>query len=335
MGKAPNSYFYPTITSEMLKELHAEVTSTKSVKRSVAKWKARYSLTHNPAYLENKYFTWRANNDIQTTFPETPVNHLPSVQEIGYTDRAWAADFHLPYVNTFCLTEFLGWAKARGITELVLGGDIVDFDWCSHWPSGVAAGNAPEVNDQIKYCFQIFRAMLGVFKKIYWIPGNHEGRALRAAAHKLDLIYWQRLFLMDISPEGRTIEDLTSRVEIVGLPHLRITGGPTGDWIICHQKNYRKSPGSVAAELCNKYECNVVTTHEHTGAIIPSKTSSKWQGVASHCMADPRKVEYKWARISLHNNWTLGWGYWEDGIGHLVRYSGDIGGSASSLSRQE
>jgi hypothetical protein len=333
MSESYHSYLYPIITDDMMQALHGTVIESRSVKRSVKQWKSDNNLPHTINYLENKYYTWRATSEAAESLPEEPSNFLPSVQDIGYTDRVWAADLHLPYINTLCLTEFLGWSKAHGYTECVLGGDIIDFDWCSHWPSGVAAGNAPQVEDQIKYCFQIFRAMLGVFKKIYWIPGNHEARALRTVAHKLNLVHWQRLFLTDIDERGMTVEDLSSRVEIVSLPHLRITGGPTGDWMICHQKNYRKTPGSVAAELCNKYECNVVTTHEHTGAEVPSKTSAKWQGVASHCMADPRKVEYKWSRISLHNNWTLGWGYWQDGVGRLVRFSGDLGGAASSLTR--
>lgn len=324
MGKLANAYLYPTVTDELLLDLHKTVLKNKAVKRSVVQWAKKHGLTQSEGYLANKYYSWRASREIAETLPEEPENFLPDVLEIPYRDRVWAADLHMPYTHTLCLTEFLGWSKARGYDECILGGDIADMDWCSKWPSSVGTSTSPQVEAQLARCFQNFRAMLGVFKKIYWIPGNHEARALTAVQHRLDLVHWQRLFLTRVDKSGRTIEDLTPYVEIVSLPHLRIVDGPTGDWLLCHQKNYRKSPGSVAAELCNKYECNVVTTHEHTGAELPSKTSAKWQAIASHCMVDERKVDYKWSRITLHNNWTLGWGHWEDGVGRLVRYDRDL-----------
>ena len=238
-------------------------------------------------------------------------NALPPELIANYQDCYIMGDAHMPYINHQAMIEMLTQAKQEGIKTLVLNGDALDFDWASHFMAHSAPASMKDVEYHRRAIYDIMYALAGVFSKIYITRGNHDERLLKKADLKMSLqSAWHMFACPDsewVDREGKPLPNLLNICEITERFYMKMNRSPTGDWLFCHQKNYSVIPGRVAGRLASKEQCNVVTAHEHHLAIVTDGTVAQNYAVNGGCMLDPKKIEYKNMRHTLHPYSAVGW----------------------------
>lgn len=135
---------------------------------------------------------------------------------------------------------------------LIIAGDFINADAFSTYDSDV--GLSP-FGDEVEAGRAVFARLLSVFGRVVWLMGNHErrvGKRTRTALQPRHL--WA---LLSYDP----------RVEVSPWGHCVIENPDGHDWRITHGSDYSINQLTVADQMAQKYQQNIISHHEHHLAI--------------------------------------------------------------------
>lgn len=168
-----------------------------------------------------------------------------------------AGDLHIPSTN-FPLVQSMIDVAARHMTEprsLLICGDLSNGDQDTHH-----APLAPTISRQneLRQLEALMGWLLLTFDTIYLTPGNHlRHRLMNALKADIGADQVVRLF---VPPEH------LRRVTFSWYDEVHVSSGGE-DYVVAHQYQYRQTKLSIANDLAQKYQKNVICFHQHHTAI--------------------------------------------------------------------
>jgi predicted phosphodiesterase len=209
---------------------------------------------------------------------------IPDALELG-GDFIIIGDVHVPYTD-YQFAQLVGRvAEKTGIRRLIIGGDFFTQDNWSKYQHAVLPATWVEERTAARILVQDW---LEVFDEIYTLVGNHDARIMKWSAGQIDE-----------SDVWGMINTSTK------LHHSRLgwcTVNSAGImWRITHPCNYGRNQLTLASDLANKHQSNIITFHEH-------HTASGWDVykrfvcVNGGCLVDPTKLAY----VSLDDSRSAG-----------------------------
>ncbi len=184
------------------------------------------------------------------------------------------ADVHGPFHDAEWMNRTADLALWWGIDNLVIAGDLADFNAFSHYGRQVGI----DADAEIETLGRIVDAVCASFQ-VWYVAGNHDVRPLRMLAHAgLSVSTIMRLFAG--GPRCHLSDyhwcDLTS-----GGRRYRIE----------HPRNASVLPTRVAQSLATKYRCSVIAGHGHLWGITRDASGQDW-AIDSGIVADPLRIGY-------------------------------------------
>lgn len=215
--------------------------------------------------------------------------HLPM------DDYLITCDYHSPYHSIEWHNRSLDVAKKRGIRNVIIIGDLVDFGFASFFYTD----NRPTYDMEKDENKRLIRSFMDNFDKVYLVKGNHEDRLGRMTDGKLQVQVLLELW---------TREEWQNRFQYS--PYDRAFIG--SDWMLVHPKSYSQISGQVAKKLAAIKHMNVINAHGHFLS-YGYDMSGKFLAVDMGGMFDVSKIEYKNIKTSTHPEWNNGFGILKDG----------------------
>jgi hypothetical protein len=165
---------------------------------------------------------------------------------------------------------------------------------------------AEAMDDEITAARQVLVYLMGHFETVYFCRGNHDTRLMNAVQGQVNMQMVCDLILREQDGAG-----LRSR--LVASQHDRLwLKAPDEMWLLCHQKEYAAQTLVVANRLSQKYNCSVVTAHQHHFGVGQSKYGG--HVIADNpCMCDPERIAYKSYNTNSMPNWAFGFSVIKDG----------------------
>jgi len=163
-------------------------------------------------------------------------------------------DVHVPTTNWKFASYVSKVAVSQGIKRLVIVGDLLNFDSLSDFSIDRPV---TQLRKELKYAKKLLNQWAKVFDEIHYFMGNHENRFFRSLKGELTVDLLGGFFDCDNLNIYRS-----SVVELISNGVL---------WRATHQANYSRVTGNVAEALAEKYQCNIITHHEHKVGILRSK----------------------------------------------------------------
>ena len=160
-------------------------------------------------------------------------------------------DVHVPTTDYDFASLVLVVAKKQGVKRLIIAGDMFNMDAFSLYEAVVASPSWREERDAARV---LFHTWLEWFDDIYVIMGNHDRRLQKWAGGQLDE---SDIFGMVTSSD---------KVHVSNWGHLKVKTAQ-GDYMVTHSKEYSINQLTVANEMAQKYQCHMITHHEHHTAI--------------------------------------------------------------------
>ena len=173
---------------------------------------------------------------------------------------ALTCDFHVPFHNEKLLGELIDAAKANGTKDLAIDGDFLDCDNVSKFNSTTLSEETEKITFKGE-CIAaqgVFKQLLAHFDNIYMCQGNHEYRWCALNAGKVGMKQLMAL----CRPSNMSEDEFDARVHITLDDHMFMTTSKS-KWMLCHPRNFRITPLSVARDLAAKYLCNIHMAHGH------------------------------------------------------------------------
>lgn len=158
-------------------------------------------------------------------------------------------DVHLPLTDFELATKAIQHAEEEGCKVCVIGGDLFNMGATSKWRK-----LAPTVSlvDELRLSRYFLKMLTDVFDKIYVIAGNH------------DRWYWNVEERFDFESLVSLVTDEVETGKVVVSPYSEIKIIFHGNtWLVVHQKEARKNYWSIADQIAQKYQTNVIITHVH------------------------------------------------------------------------
>lgn len=208
------------------------------------------------------------------------------------------ADHHIPFIDEQWHYFMLNMAKKFELKQIILAGDFLD-EYCYGWVSGFKAQRRVEdysFSKEKAVAKRILTEYLNQFSKVYWIPGGHDERILKAVNRTLD--------------SSDLITLLTGKDDLIG-KRIFITNHNwcevNGKWRIYHPLKYGRKQLTKAEQYWVKHpEYNIITAHIHRANI--GFTSSEVPKIVCDLgvMADFRKVPWTAFQEGDYPSWRKG-----------------------------
>jgi len=185
-------------------------------------------------------------------------------------------DAHAPRHDAVWMNRVVGLALKWGITDCVIGGDLIDWDALSFFGSALET----DAQEEMACTEQILDALLSSFE-VWYIPGNHEDRVKRLLGHKLPMTSLMRLY------------QPTSNADKIHLSNLYwcevVSGGQK--FYVEHPKNTSVIATRVAQSLAAKYHTHVIMGHNHLWGMTKD-VSGGYYAIEGGVCADPERIPY-------------------------------------------
>ena len=218
-----------------------------------------------------------------------------------------AGDWHINRLDAELAHFMLEIAKDQGVKDIAIPGDFweqgdytsfVDLSWKDHFT---------QEKEAVAMWLQI---LVDSFRGVYFCQGNHEYRWINQNYGRMRM---QELFATTEVVDG---------YEVTNDDHM-ILNPDKDPWLLCHPKNYRKTPGSVARELASIHHMNVCCAHGHQFSNNLDK-SDRYRCIDGMGMFHLPSLEYA-RRTSCHSNVVSGFWLIQDGYPIEYRWSGKHG----------
>lgn len=232
------------------------------------------------------------------------IKLMPMVQA---NELIVTGDWHVPtsnweYLETMC--EFAGRHMRKGARRLALVGDLFNFDAISSYDH---VAPSVSVNHELNAAEAILDYVMDVFDEVYFTMGNHDQRLTKLMAGTFGVERLTRLFVKHIDSGRFKATDLRQMETVSGGKHWRLT----------HQRNYSRNKGIVAAQLCLKYQTNIISHHEHhTG--LGRDVFNRYTWVNNGMMGDYEKMSYVMDADSISPVMCTGFTFLRNGTANLL-----------------
>ena len=214
----------------------------------------------NPEYCRNRMRTIRAERGRNDGIYAQMIDDALEPIIFESDNVALTSDFHIPFTDENLMKILFLAAEEHETRDLIVAGDFFD---CDNWSQFV---KMTESNVNMKMTWhgekeearKEMRRLLHHFDHIYFCRGNHEKRWInlnmgREGMHDI---------FSNIKPSNISEDKYQERVKVTLDDHIHlIQRGQL--WKVCHPRNYRITPLSVARDLAAKHLCNIFIAHGH------------------------------------------------------------------------
>ena len=223
-------------------------------------------------------------------------------EEHIHGDCIIVGDVHLPTTDYELSDLMLTVARKTGIRQLVICGDLLNFDAYSKYESII-----PPLSFQteIEAALTTVGRWAGWFDDMLMGLGNHERRLLKynRGAMRADAL-------------GKIIAVASERLRISTYSHVIIhSGGQI--WRATHQRNYSQIPLRVGRELALKTQMNIITQHQHHVAKGRDKFN-RYTVIDGGGLFDEEKMAYVMLEDSTSPTMCRGFVVLVNGVAHLI-----------------
>jgi hypothetical protein len=212
------------------------------------------------------------------------------------------ADLHEPYLHRDLFYEFLDDCQGADLAAVV--GDLTQSDLFSKFAPRGQTYEDPQATAAL--VMQDFDLILQLVDRLLVIPGNHDfflTRATEGALSPFALI------------ENWANEKYGDRITFSKFPFAYLTASGQ-QWMLHHPDTYRVVPGSIARDMCNRYEMNIACGHSHISGESVSKAGHYAVDIGG--LVDERTVPYRYYTDRPYGVWSPGWLILDE-RGHYLR----------------
>lgn len=163
-------------------------------------------------------------------------------------DWVICGDVHLPTTNFEFAHALLDTAKYLNIRNLAIVGDLLNMDAFSKYDHIVPP---PEFAAEVEPAVRLLAEYSAWFDQMIMTLGNHEHRLFKAVRGNFRSDWFARI-----------LNATDGKLHITPYGHLELQSGDE-KWRLTHPGNYSKNKAKVANLLAQKYQCNIVSFHEH------------------------------------------------------------------------
>jgi hypothetical protein len=250
------------------------------------------------ASSERKIRQWAAKLEGVVAESETPrydqqviTVEAPTVVVIG--------DLEIPDHDADILNRACQIGKKFKADTLILNGDLIAADACSTHRQH--AGITLSANDELDVAESVIGSLSKHFKHIYALSGNHDKR-------------W-RWFTNGQFTVDRLIPKFFKDITFSPFSRLNLISAGV-PWLICHPRQYSKVPGSVARDIAEIEDTNVVAAHMHLLSWSITK-NGKYIAVDGGSCRDANRTAYKVEDVVRFPRWCVGFTVIKDGYPYL------------------
>jgi predicted phosphodiesterase len=188
----------------------------------------------------------------------------------------------------------------KGSRRLIIAGDFFNLDVFSTYSAILHHASWAEERDAGR---ALIKRWLDVFDEIYIVMGNHDRRLQKWAKGELD----------ETDIFGMLIQNPRVVVSNYGWLTVETDSGP---YRVTHGRNYSINQLTVSAELANKFQCNIISHHEHHLAVGWDRYG-RWVIVNNGTLVNPAKLDYAVMDDGKNPNMKQGFTLLRNGTPHL------------------
>jgi hypothetical protein len=163
-------------------------------------------------------------------------------------DCVLVGDVHAPTFDKKLATQVKTVGEALNIDTLLIVGDLINADCFSTYEHPLYP---LPFTAEISAAEKLIADWAGHYQRILMVMGNHDKRLLKKLGGS---------FAADWL--GRILDAGHGRFTVSAYSHIKITSG--GEvFRATHQRNFSRIPGRVGNQLAQKFQCHMITFHEH------------------------------------------------------------------------
>jgi len=234
-----------------------------------------------------------------------------------YGDHLVLNDIHLPFIDMALLDKALQVADILGLKQLVILGDLIDFESVSKFDFG---GDQYTLMDELYIARDYLKEMEKRFDRITFIRGNHDERVIKflkrikkmfeANTKDDEFAAYSAILGVNVSdtPWHQYKKFFESdKVVVSNYAKCEIEG----KYIGLHPSSYSKNPPTVEKQFAYKYHRHIIGTHAHMSA-LGFDMSADYITIQLGGMVDKDLVFYKNMRETTHPDWLPAFGWIKD-----------------------
>ncbi len=250
------------------------------------------------SHHNRKYPFSRIKNCLTTSNPNQFnsrfVNDLKTKIYDDYWQLDWdefivACDTHVPYINERIYNRMLEVAMKYGIKNFIHPGDFWNQDQFSSFD--IDPEDLVTWSEEIKVGGKVLQSLKSVFDNIHFSLGSH------------DIRFWLML-LRQGKAESYDMPFALTGIEDIKVSKYRYANIGT-EWRVTHPKSTVRPGGIPSVRLSAKFDRSMCFAHGHWWWLTMDP-SAKHYLIAPGCMCDPKKIGYKNAWDTGHDEWTPG-----------------------------
>lgn len=247
----------------------------------------------------------RKRRDVTAVPKSTTPDYTEMVLEL-HGDAVVIGDVEIPDHDADMLERAMQIGKLFGIRQLIINGDFMASDGLSaHPPPPKDIAPTPSFDSDKRVAKSIIRALARQFFDITLLEGNHERRLSRFTFGNETVSHMINEFA----------EDAGIGIRASYFAHVDLISGGK-EWLVCHQKNYSRQPGSVARDIAEIQRKNVICAHTHHLSESQTKCGQLMAIDGGYCR-DEKRTMYKVADITRHPKWNPGFVVIRNGYHYL------------------
>ncbi len=244
---------------------------------------------------------WQAQHNIKTGLDVRDVFRSPiRGQPLALSgDIMITGDVHVPYTDYELATRvaMVGKKHLKRPRRLLIAGDLFSMESFSMYAAIIEHPSWAQEREAVK---ELLHLWLAVYDEIYMLMGNHERRLqkwtagafeetdLLALTYSGDKVHWSNFGYCTVDTER-------------------------GKWRVTHPRNYSINRLTVAEALANKFQCNIISHHEHHLAMGYDRYGH-YMLVNNGWLGDESKLPYVALDDSKSNRMMKGFCMLRDGI---------------------
>jgi hypothetical protein len=195
---------------------------------------------------------------------------------------SYCCDLHAPLHNKRMLDRLVAVLLQRGIGDLIIGGDLFDFDSASRFPKASAQAG---LNRTLSIGGDILYALASLFK-LYVLPGNH----CRRVAAKLDEpLEFESLIYAAL--RGRQTK---YPITVTDYDYIYVND----KWVVGHPRFYSRVPAKGGTDVAMLQQRHVIGAHNHVQGILQSPCG-RYLSIDPGHMTEPELTPYHMQSLGM------------------------------------
>jgi hypothetical protein len=225
---------------------------------------------------------------------------------------AIVGDIHVNTTKWDLLNTLVSMSQKAKVNQIAIVGDLFNNDAFSKYDK---TGHESPWGAELASARSIISFMFDHYQTVYFCRGNHDQRWFFQNHGEVSMTTLGDL----LAPNYR------ERLKTTDYNYM-YANSKSGRWMLAHQFQYSRNQLAVAKRLASRYQCHVVTHHEHHAAAGFSDCG-KYAVINNGCLADPSITPYKALNASDLPEWKLGFGHLIGGHWHQYIHGAPWGDS--------